>query len=118
MRRLLLALALATTLAAQPAPHSAIISWSTPADATTGTTYEVWRLNTACPGQAGAQTLGWSQIATGLTATTYTDTNLAVGKTYCWMVTQRQNGVRSYPSNLIGLTLLPNSPTITIQQGD
>jgi hypothetical protein len=116
MRRLLLALLLAISLPAQTTTHGAVISWAAPPDADATTTYIVWRINTLCPGQPGALTLSWTQVATHLTTTSYTDANLKVGS-YCYAVSQTQGvapaTVRSKFSNLVGATVTPEAVRIS-----
>jgi len=98
---------------AQAGPHSAVITWTTPADAVSGSAYNVYRASGACPASGlGSLTFG-AVNASPVSALTYTDSTVTVG-TYCFYVTQVQNGTESLPSILAGGQVRPNVVTITV----
>lgn len=99
-----------SALPARAAGHSAVLTWVAPSDATSGTTYTVYRMSGACPAAPGT---AFSLLASGITATTYTDTSITVG-TWCYYVEQVQNGTSSNPSNLAGGTAAPLAVTIQV----
>lgn len=78
-----------TGLSANAASGSIGLTWTAPAGAAT---YNVYRGTTA-NGQ------GTTPVATGLTTTSYTDTNLAFGTTYYYKVTAVNAGGESAQSN-------------------
>jgi hypothetical protein len=90
--------------------HSVVLTWVAPADATSATTYNVYRLSGACPATAPTTTSGFTKIATGTTAAvTYTDSTVAPGS-YCYIVTDVEAGVESKPSNDVVAAILPLPP--------
>lgn len=86
------------------AGHSAALSWTAPSDATSGTTYTIYRAAEACP---AAPDTNFSLLTSGVTTTSYTDSTVTVG-TWCYYVEQVQNSTSSAPSNLAGGTAAPN----------
>jgi hypothetical protein len=91
--------------------HSASLSWSAPADAVAGSTYNVYRVNAACPAAAPG-TLTWTKLTgTSVAGLTYTDNALTVGQ-WCYYVTQVQSAVESAPSNPAGGTAGPGVVTV------
>ena len=92
--------------------HSATLTWSAPSDATTGSTYNIYRATGACP-TSGLGTLTFAKVnAAPITALTYVDSGLTVG-TYCYYATQVQSSTESLPSNTAGGPARPG--TITVQ---
>lgn len=90
--------------------HSATLTWAAPSDATTGTTYSVYRMSGACPSAPGT---AFSLLAAGITTTSYTDSTVTVG-TWCYYVEQVQNSTNSAPSNLAGGTAAPLAVIIQV----
>jgi len=96
MKRIAIALALGAALNATPAvcQRTVQITWqaSSSAAGNPSLTYNVYRAPT-CAGQ-------FSKLnGAGVSATTYVDTTVAVGATYCYEVTAVLNGLESAPSN-------------------
>ena len=83
--------------------HCALLSWT--ASATLNATYNVWRLTGACPAVQPLSTLPFTQInadpipGTPAPSVTYTDTTVAGGTTYCYVVTAVLGSSQSGPSN-------------------
>lgn len=93
--------------------HQAVLTWTAATDATTGTSYNVYRASGGCP-ISGLGSLSFAKVnAATLTALTYTDSGLAVG-VYCYYITQTQNASESIPSNTVGGPAKPNSVTVQI----
>ena len=109
-RSTILAMFFLTNSLAFAAGHSATLSWAAPSDATSGTTYNLYRLAGSCP---AAPTTGFTLLSAGITATTYTDSTVTVGS-WCYYVTQVQNSTNSAPSNLAGGTAAPLAVFITV----
>ena len=98
---------------AQTASHQAVLSWPAPSDATTSSSYNVYRANATCP-TSGLGTLTWTKLTTTpIAALTYTDNSIGVGN-WCYYVTQLQQGAESVPSNTAGGQARPNTVTIQI----
>lgn len=95
--------------------HSAVLTWTAPSDATSSSTYNVYRATGTCPA-SGIAGLTFSKIA-NTAALTYTDNTVVVGTTYCFYATQLVGTVESVPSNTAGGTVLPNTVTIQIVLG-
>ena len=93
--------------------HQAQLSWTAPSDATGSSTYNIYRATASCPA-SGISGPTWTKIGTGITTTTYTDSTVAVGTTYCYYGTQVLNGAESVPSNTAGGSVGPNSITIQL----
>lgn len=106
MRRIGIVLALGFFLSATPAlsQRSVRITWQASSDAAANPslTYNVYRAAT-CAGQ-------FSKLnASGLPATSYLDTAVAVGAAYCYQVTAVLNGLESAPSNQVVAVIPPPS---------
>lgn len=94
--------------------HQAVLSWSAPSDATTGSTYNVYRAVGVCP-TSGLGSLTFVKLnSTGITGLSFTDTSVSVGNSYCYYGTQVQGSAESVPSNTAGGTLRPNAVTIQL----
>jgi len=96
MKQLAIALALGVPLLATPVycQRSVQLNWqpSPSAGGNPSLTYNVYRAST-CAGQ-------FSKLnASGISATAYVDTSVALGATYCYQVTAVLNGLESGPSN-------------------
>lgn len=100
--------------------QSVTVSWN--ASTTTGVTYSLYRLFGTCP----TGTSGFTLIASGLTALTYSDTAVVAGDTYCYYATSVDGtGDASVPSNTAaatvptsgggGITVTSISGTMTIK---
>src|SRR2546430_12940192 len=104
---------LAAPVFAQAVAHQAALTWTAPSDAIAGTTYNVSRVNAACP-TSGLGGLTWKQVNNlPITTTSYTDTTIGIGQ-WCYYVTQVTNGVESAPSTTAGGTAKPNTVTFTV----
>lgn len=71
-----------------------------------GTTYNAWRASGACPTTAPNTTppAGFTQLnSTPITSTTYFDTAVTAGDTYCYVVTAVGANGQSVPSNTAGV---------------
>lgn len=91
--------------------HSAILTWGAAADATSASTYNVYRAVGACPA-TGLGSLSFSKL--GNTAVlAFTDATVAIGNSYCYYATQEAGGFESVPSNTAGGNVTPD--TVTIQ---
>jgi len=110
MRRIFTAVLVAAflLLPLQASAHSAALSWSAPSDATSSTTYSIYRMSGACPAAPGT---AFTLLTSGVTATAYTDSTVTVG-TWCYYVEQVQNSTSSGPSNMSGGTAAPNAPIL------
>lgn len=92
--------------------HSAVFTWTAPADAVATSTYDLFRANAVCP-TSGLGTLTFTKVnATAIVGLTYTDGTIGVGN-WCYYMQQNQNGATSQPSNTSGGQARPN--TVTIQ---
>lgn len=89
--------------------HSVALAWTASSDAAANPTltYNVYRLVRVCP--SGTPT-GFTQVGTA-SATTYSDTAVSVGNTYCYYVTAQLNALQSVPSNTASAVILPAAPT-------
>lgn len=116
-----------TSICGPTAPHCAVLTWGVPSPLPSGSiTYAVYRLTGTCPAQpatvAAATTAGFTQIATGFTNLTYTDTAVAPGATYCYFSVDESGGVaatQSNPSDVVQ-AVIPNqnaSPASLVLQG-
>ena len=110
MRRLFTAVLVAAflLLPLRAFAHSTTLNWSAPSDATSSTTYSIYRMSGACPAAPGT---AFTLLTSGVTGTTYTDNTITVG-TWCYYVEQVQNGTNSAPSNMAGGTAAPNAPIL------
>lgn len=81
--------------------HSAVLSW-TKGTATNGVTYNVYRQTGAC-----GSSFSGNRIASGLGGTSYTDSTVLSGTSYCFAVTQVDsvNALQSVNSNLVTATI-------------
>ena len=94
---------LAVVPAATTVTHGLKLAWT---ESTTGTTFNVYRGIAA-----GAESA--TPLVTGLTTTTYLDTNGTAGTVYFYYVTAVLAGIESAPSNEASATFptVPSSPT-------
>jgi len=94
-------------------PHKAVLRWVAPADAIPGvSTYNVYRTKNACPLMApGAFT--WTKVnSSPITALIFTDTKITVGS-WCYYITQEQEGIESPPSRPVGGTVRPKEVSLS-----
>ena len=124
MRMLLLAMLVLLTpwfARAQAQAHQVVIVW-TDALNPTGTTYNVYRANGACPANPptlaalGAFTV---QNTSPVTVKTYTDTAVNSAAVYCYFVTALNGTSQSSPSNTTMATipgLYAPAVTVTVSQ--
>ena len=105
---------------AQGAGHSVVLTWSASTDP--GAAYNVYRAagtigggnSVTCPAApviplpVGS---AWTQITTGVTATTYTDTAVSAGSAYCYAATSTLSGLESGPSNVASALVFPAPPS-------
>jgi hypothetical protein len=85
--------------------HEVILTWKASVD--TGVTYNMYRLQGACPASG---TVGFTKFVTGITGTTYTDGGIAPGQ-YCYYATASLGGLESDPSNFAPANIAPGAPT-------
>ena len=95
--------------------HSVGLAATASADAAANPTltYNVYRLNGACPATAptSISASGFTKInAAALTTPAYTDANVAPG-TYCYFMTAFLNTTESNPSNDASAAVQPAAPT-------
>jgi hypothetical protein len=91
--------------------HNVVLTWSLPADAVAGSTYNVYR----APGVCGTGGQVFAKLnSAGIVPLTYTDSTVAIGNSYCYYGTQVQNAVESAASNTAGGTVIPNTFTIQL----
>jgi len=83
------------------AAHNVVLNWNADADAVT---YDVYRGT-----QSGKENA--TPVATGLTVTTFTDTNVVAGQTYFYYVTAVNGANQSAPSNEANATIPFAPPT-------
>jgi hypothetical protein len=88
------------------AGHNIVLTWTPPSDAVAGETYTVYRGVGAC---AGNPTM--SSLAAAISASTYTDTAVTAGSTYCYYVESVVGAQSSVPSNTAGATVPIYAPT-------
>lgn len=105
---------LASATLAQATTHSVALSWTAGGDATTATTYHVYRATSGCVSGVAVSTLTLSfvrldGVSSAISATNYTDTTVGVGA-FCYYVTAVLNGAESNPSLTAGANVLPSSP--------
>jgi hypothetical protein len=89
--------------------HKAVLAWTAPPDATSSSTYAVYRAMGNCQG-TGLGTLTWHQIAT-TSQLTYTDNSLPPGA-WCYYVVQQRDGGQSGPSIVFGGIAKPAAITL------
>jgi hypothetical protein len=97
------------------AAHSVALTWtaSTDAAANPTLTYNVYRLNGACPATAPTSVSGsgFTKLnAAAITTTTFSDSGIAPG-TYCYFATAFLNTTESIPSNDAAGIVQPKPPT-------
>jgi hypothetical protein len=97
------------------AAHSVALTWtaSTDAAANPTLTYNVYRLNGACPATAPTSVSGsgFTKLNTAaITTTTFSDSGIAPG-TYCYFSTAFLNATESIPSNTAQALVAPAAPT-------
>lgn len=98
------------------AQHSVTLTWVASADAAANPslTYNIFRSVSTC---AAATT--FAQINTAaITTTTFTDTSVSVGNTYCYEATAVLNGVQSADSNTAQAVILPAPPSSLVAKSD
>lgn len=85
--------------------HQVVLTWgaSPDAGANSSLTYGIYRNAGVCP--TGTPS-GFTQVATGVTALTYTDSSITPGS-FCYYVIAQLNGSQSAPSNLVVAAILP-----------
>jgi len=100
MKKLLISLFLFAGFAFGQQTHSATPTWTDTANPS-GTTYNAWRASGTCPSPGPTTTppSGFTQLnAAAITAMTYTDTTVAAGATYCYVLTAVTSAGQSVPS--------------------
>lgn len=95
--------------------HTVTLTWTASADAAAnpGLTYNVYKLNGACPATAPTSVSGsgFTKLNTSpITTTTFTDSGLQPGA-YCYFASALLNSVESIPSNTAQATIQPAPPT-------
>jgi hypothetical protein len=113
MKYLFFFLASITTAAVAQTPSSAVLTWVAPSNAASLTppiTYNVYQT-------AQGATSGGTQIASSVTALTYTASGFTAGSTVCFNVTAVAAGVESAYSNQACKTfpVVPNAPVLTVK---
>lgn len=101
--------------AASAQAHSVALAWTASADAAANPTlsYNVYRLNGACPATAptSVSASGFTKLnSAAITTTAYTDSGIAPG-TYCYFATAFLNSTESNPSNDASGIVQPAIPT-------
>jgi hypothetical protein len=114
MKKLLASLFLALPLMA----HSVTMTWADSLNPA-GTTYNVYRAAGACPAAPPTvtppTTEGFALLVAGLTTKTETDSTVAGGAIYCYLVTAVVSGAESAPSNIAQAgSFPPTMLTITV----
>lgn len=103
----------AASIAGCGTSHCVSLAWTAPSDATSTTTYGIYRESSACPATAPTTTSGFTQIATTPAgALTYIDLTVTptVG-TYCYVATTIIGTQQSGPSNDVQATIVPFAPS-------
>lgn len=109
MKKLLLAGVLVLAGKAQTA-HQVTLLWGDPNNPA-GTEYNVYRQASACPTAPPTTLVGFTKINPApVSGLTFTDTPVAVGTAYCYVVTALVGSDESGPSPDAGATPLPFSP--------
>jgi len=92
-----------------PTTHYTTLTWTASADVPSpppaGSGYDIWRAPGVCP--ASGIPAGAAKIAPLVATTTYYDTAVTVGSTYCYYVVAVVSSQNSLPSNDAGDTILP-----------
>jgi len=114
MKYFVLILALLAMFIAMPAQaqtHSVGLSWAAPTSGGAPTGYNVYRTQTS-GGCATVTATGCSKVGTtNATTTTFTDTTVAGGQTYFFVVTAFNSAGESGPSNQAGPANVPPDPS-------
>lgn len=111
-------LAAAAAAGQTPAPaHKVVLTWTASADAAAETlTYSVYRATGACSSTVTPAALSGASL---LTETTYTDTAVAGGTSYCYdVVAVNAAGAVSAPSNEVTAAVplaAPSALSVTVQ---
>lgn len=109
MRKIVGLLALAAGLTfGQTSGHSVVLTW-TPAVQSGTITFNVYRIQGACP--ATFTLTGLTPLVSGLSTNTTTDTTVSVGQ-YCYAVTAVSGTLESGPSPDAAAAVTPFPPTI------
>lgn len=112
----------ALSLIAQTLTHSVTLTWVNPAQNPTGTTTSLYRLTGTCPASPPVTSppSGFTQLTTGLTTSTYTDSSVAGGTTYCYVAVAVSGSSLSAPSNTatgaVPATFPPQTLQVTVAQ--
>lgn len=108
---------------AATAAHSVTLNWTASPDATAavGVGYNVYRVGGACPATAPATTAGFTNVgnsagtATVAPATSFVDSAVTAGQTYCYVVTYfnptQESGLSNTAPATIGLAAPGNLTT-------
>lgn len=112
---LLLLILVSPSWASAQTAHSVSLAWTASADAAANPSlsYNVYRLNGACPATApvAVSGSGFTKLNTTAIATTaYSDSSIAPG-TYCYFSTAVLSATESIPSNTAQAVVLPATPT-------
>ena len=95
--------------------HSVTLGFTKSVDDTgvTGSGYTAWRANGTCPASV-TDTTGFTALnSTLFTGTSYVDSAVTGGSTYCYMVTFTLSGNSSVPSNT-AQTVVPVAPPTNV----
>jgi hypothetical protein len=103
-----------TTVLLPSVSYSVLLSWTQPAVCTAAApcTYQPYRITGACPAQP--MLAQWVQTTTSaVNASSVSDTTVASGQAYCYVVLTNQQGAYSPPSNSVAVTIpsVPPQPT-------
>jgi hypothetical protein len=119
VRKLIVALFLLSFTVEAQAAHTSVLTWTASTD--TGSTYNIYRAAgtigsgdvVTCPAAPTIPNTGttWTEITTGVTSTTYTDTTVTVGSAECYVATSVLNGLEGQPSNIASDIIFPAPPT-------
>jgi hypothetical protein len=85
------------------------LTWT--ASITGGVTYNPFRTTVASGSACPTAISSYTQIATGITGTTFSDTTATNVGVYCYVVTASGGGLTSGPSNVATVTVSPQPPT-------
>ena len=106
MKRALLFFLSAAALLAQQ--HSVTLTWTNATSNPSGTTVTLYRQTGACPATPPTSMTGFTQVAAGVTGTTYIDTAVTAGIAYCYIGVS--SAVISGVSTDAGATVPSNFP--------
>ena len=108
MRRLIFAFLFAAAAIAQTPVHYVQLAWMDTVNPA-GTLYQVYRMTGACPAAPviASPPPGFTLLTTtAIPATSYTDSTVAGGATYCWaFVSVTASGGESAPSGTVQVTV-------------